>query len=721
MRFAGDTLTHGGYLEVFADRILIDPGVTLSTLTDQNDLSTGNDIVFRARRIGTPEIENLLPSGYLAKSVEIDVGAGATLRASSIYLITQAEDRALEETLGLTTLESQFFLDPAVSFLQDLVSLPVKVLVKASSAKVTIHDGAQLLADDAVGVYATAGSDASAQAKSALVSLGYSQSDATATIEVQGNVLIEGGGPVNITSDASSTAKMTTETTREEQGSVPGKKESGVAASLAVSWARLTSTTTIASTAVVHGGRTVNIRALGETESEAESESGLYADGTASLSLGLQFSTANILTQIDGTVTADMNTNGGEVVKFEFDPTVAAAASTSSQTTTRLVPGDTVQVLEEVPITGPDDLLMPANTVFRYIGPEVAGQVNLSVASQNYRDASLWEVTSEPWGYVDYANNRISVFNTDNDAANWVVVTEDTVEYSPRFGNSIGGLDAGQTYVVISLEDDPTTAVDESHYIQLARTEQEAIDGVPINLFNDSVAPTSTNTRSFDSSSIDGDAIELSGVGNTFELGQAVIYREPGHDANDTVVDDGSGNLVWRDPDGVIDGQPYVPLIEGLQHGAQYYVMTGTDQFNLIGDQRLVDAQRLQLGALENETRGGIARIKLGAVTPGDLGLHPQRDADPRLDLPHLRRRLGARRVRQRVRLRRLLEGGRQRPAEERRRRLQVRRHRLRPHLRRGGRASTRPRATPAAPTARRRSRSPARSRSRTPTTAPRR
>src|SRR5207249_7459719 len=132
----------------------------------QDDLSTGNDIVFRARRIGTTEIENLLPSGYLAKTVEIDIGANAVLRGSSVYLIAQAEDRALATTLGLTTLHSQFFLDPAVSFLQDLVALPIKVLVKASEAKVTIGDGAQLLADDVVGVYATAGSDASAQAKS---------------------------------------------------------------------------------------------------------------------------------------------------------------------------------------------------------------------------------------------------------------------------------------------------------------------------------------------------------------------------------------------------------------------------------------------------------------------------------------------------------------------------------------------------------------------------
>src|SRR5262245_14433037 len=198
-----------------------------------------------------------------------------------------------------------------------------------------------------------------------------------------------------------------------------------------------------------------------------------------------------------------MNTNGGEGVKFEFDPTVPAAMTKSDQTITRLVPRDTVQVPTDIPTATPADLLMPAKTVFRYIGPEVSGLVNLSPSIQNYRDDTKWEVTSEPWGYVDYDNNRISVFNTDNDAANWVVVTEDTADYSPRRGNSIGGLDAGQTYVIIQLEDDPTTAVDESHYVQLAINEQNAIDGVSINLFNDPFSPTTTNNRSFGSDDID--------------------------------------------------------------------------------------------------------------------------------------------------------------------------------------------------------------------------
>jgi hypothetical protein len=205
--FAGNTFTRGGYLEVFADDIKVNNGVIVSTVPDDEAttgvLANGNDIVFRARRIGTPEIENLLPAGYLSKSVSIEVGTGAVMRATSIYLIAQAEDRALATTLGLTTLQSQMFLNPAVSFLTDLVTLPIKVLVKASEARVTIGVNSRIQVDDVISIYATAGSDASGQAKSQLISLGYSQADATAEIHILAGALIEGNGPINITSAAS--------------------------------------------------------------------------------------------------------------------------------------------------------------------------------------------------------------------------------------------------------------------------------------------------------------------------------------------------------------------------------------------------------------------------------------------------------------------------------------------------------------------------------------
>jgi hypothetical protein len=169
------------------------------------------------------------------------------------------------------------------------------------------------------------------------------------------------------------------------------------------------------------------------------------------------------------------------------------------------------------------------------------------------------EVTSAPWGYVDVDNDRISVYNTENEANNWVVVTEDTVDYSPRRGTSIGGLNAGETYVVVALEDNPETAVDESRFIKLARGEQNAIAAAEWELEGNSgrnpyvidLTPGSAvNTRSFGADDIEGDTIILPAppagqVFNTIELGQAVIYREPNRTDSDKVVD-GPFGKVWQ-------------------------------------------------------------------------------------------------------------------------------------------------------------------------------
>ena len=104
------------------------------------------------------------------------------------------------------------------------------------------------------------------------------------------------------------------------------------------------------------------------------------------------------------------------------------------------------------------------------------------------------------------------------------------------------------------------------------------------------LAEVSLNTRTFDASDIVNDEIAFQGVGNTFELGQAVIYHQ---------------------------GTAPIP---GLEDGETYYVMAGTDQFNLLGDNRLVSGQTIRLGTLENEVRGGIARVDIGPVPVGGTG-----------------------------------------------------------------------------------------------------
>ena len=77
--------------------------------------------------------------------------------------------------------------------MQGLPALPVKVLVKNSTATITIKKDAQLLSSDTLGVYATAGADASGAARGSLFSIGYAHAIATRSVDIQTGVVMEAG------------------------------------------------------------------------------------------------------------------------------------------------------------------------------------------------------------------------------------------------------------------------------------------------------------------------------------------------------------------------------------------------------------------------------------------------------------------------------------------------------------------------------------------------
>jgi hypothetical protein len=162
----------------------------------------------------------------------------------------------------------------------------------------------------------------------------------------------------------------------------------------------------------------------------------------------------------------------------------------------------------------------------------------------------------------------------------------------------------GQEYVVIRLEDIPETARNESDWIKLAQTEQKAIDGQGVDLKADTVGlPTAVNSKAFSGADVNaasnsitlanpaftGSGVNFSLLGQTFELGQAVVYHQ--------------GDAA----------------IAGLVDGETYYIIAGIDEYNLSGDQRFVGEQVIQLAETENEARGGVA-IDIGPVSSSATG-----------------------------------------------------------------------------------------------------
>ncbi len=184
-------------------------------------------------------------------------------------------------------------------------------------------------------------------------------------------------------------------------------------------------------------------------------------------------------------------------------------------------------------------------------------------------------------GYVDYDNDQIYVGNT-------ALVTEDTITYTNRRGTSIGGLVDGREYYVIALDDG---------WIKLAETGAQALraglgeeyhSGNVVNLRTAGLPTPDNNRKGFGAGDVDAAASTITlrrddPVFNTFELGQAVVYKA------------GPGGAV-----------------PGLTDGNTYYIVATTGQNNLQGDSRFAEQQVVQLAESENEARAGVF-IDLGA------------------------------------------------------------------------------------------------------------
>jgi hypothetical protein len=483
-------------------------------------------------------------------------------------------------------------------------------------------------------------------------------------------VVIDAAESVVITSTGSATANISSTTARSLDpvfGAFLPDSPS-VALAIGVADANVTSLVTVAQGATITAGKTANITSDGEIDSSASGEAGLDSDGAAGLGLAIEISNAKIHTSVDGTITARMEP--GNLVKLEIDPLIAKSDYTSDEQAFGLKTDSTV----ELKTTVNSDL--PAGTVMRYVGDLVADTVNLAVSAQDYTDDSLWEKSSPAYGYVDYDTERIFLGNVAL-TSNVALVTEDTINYTNRRGTSIGGLADNTPYFLVADLDDPG-------YFWLAESETQAIRASLGYLTNNVVQldklagpPTETNDRDFDGAHLDAAANTISlprtaTVNNTFELGQAVVFRAPsvkftsgdvqtnmiripdhGFTNGDALTyvgvgipastaagqfEDGTtyyvikvdndrirlsetphGTPLALTPDTSTTGKAAVEhkltrAIEGLTDGATYYVAASTNQTNLQGNTRFTETQVIGLSESENEARGGVL-IDIGPAT----------------------------------------------------------------------------------------------------------
>lgn len=518
--FAGSIALHGGSLNVVAESITVNPGVTISTLPGLGALSApkSGDITLWARQLGTAELEAANPSPGIAetKTASITVGSGASILGGEVFLLSYAEDNTFSANTG-----NSFFTNLAVTQLAKQLGtnlqLPFKALVKESTASVTLGSNSTLSADGTLGIFVNAKADSSGSASSELFSLGFSSATVTATVDVGAGARLTAGNAVNINADGSATADMKTDTSR-DLGQVP-QDPSQTALSFAVSVANVTSHATLAPTAVVTAGLTANFRATGEIDSKAEAASGEYSDGTAALAGSVQISNSDIQTNVGGNITANLRAQqapAAGVVTLEFDPTAAAGqlgyidttANTIRVGPTALVTGDAVTYNSGsgTPIGGiSTGGLISGNTYYVITSPTDPNVIQLAKSEfAAYRGAAV-PLSGIGFGSatlnhktftgssVDSTAHTIALANppfsgdnaTDASLLGKSFALGQAVVYHQTAGQpGIDGLVDGTTYYVIAdvgqFNIQGNTSFQSQEVIQLARSVDQAKAGVAI-------------------------------------------------------------------------------------------------------------------------------------------------------------------------------------------------------------------------------------------------
>jgi trimeric autotransporter adhesin len=285
------------------------------TLLDGVDINLTGDLSFSVKdtAVNIPIIDL---SGDV-KTATIAVGKNVKLQAGSISLAAKAADESFLETVNKYV--GGAIVKPLLEYGEAIAALPVGLVIRKSTANISIGDNSQLITDGDVDIASNAVADATSKVLSRYFSIGWSDATASATTQIGQGVVITATGDVNIAADASAKADMTTRTLKDV--GVGPADNSGIAVSIAVANADLTSKTTIAQGAKITAGRNANVLANGKVERSASAEAGAFKDGRVGASGALGFTKSDVQAIVNGEITS------GTTIQKSFNPALAVNAS----------------------------------------------------------------------------------------------------------------------------------------------------------------------------------------------------------------------------------------------------------------------------------------------------------------------------------------------------------------------------------------------------------
>jgi hypothetical protein len=247
----------------------------------------------------------------------LDLLANTDQSAVKIQLLDKAKIQGGTVKLTAKADHTQYFTeksplrDTVIEFLEN-IKLGAGVAISKTQAEISLATESNIIASS-LSLDATAKSNAQTKAYGYGLGVAYGQTDATAKVIVNTGVKLETAGDLSIESNATSTIKIS--------ASPKFAAKDVAAAAIAVSIAKLESTTQIAQGATVKVGGKAKIQALSNEESTTVAEAAAAQNGQLGVAVSVLNSNNNTAALVDGTVTATQD-----------DLTIKAETTTKNET-----------------------------------------------------------------------------------------------------------------------------------------------------------------------------------------------------------------------------------------------------------------------------------------------------------------------------------------------------------------------------------------------------
>tara|TARA_R110002049_G_scaffold182485_1_gene350273 strand:- start:721 stop:16071 length:15351 start_codon:yes stop_codon:yes gene_type:complete len=346
-----------GDISLVAQEIIVGAATISSAVVGVGNFSVGTITILAADMPTAAEsvfTDTFVPILQTNRSASIDL-AGATINGRDVTIAATGSSNTRWDDIG------GFADDIGNGLLTKLQAVPQLALsaITSLSGQAKVHDAAASVklidafinSSTTVTIGSTAEADASlntvalgglaGSGNPVLISLGYSSSTTSATIDVLGTTKIDAQGRVNIASDATSTSSVSA---RADANAVGPNNDIEAAFNAALAQTSETSTVMIGQDSVIVSGGLVSIDAKGKVENDVAASTTVFDDGFGGLSVAVGLDEAVIKAEIHGHVTSN-----GSAENHRIGFTANDVGATSNQITLRGIPaGDPIKVGEKI-------------------------------------------------------------------------------------------------------------------------------------------------------------------------------------------------------------------------------------------------------------------------------------------------------------------------------------------------------------------------------------